>query len=250
MGVGGGPALLLVASFVAWVMLFVIPIWIKSWNGFLAYSTCANVVIIVLLFKPEYDLFFITFFSSAHILAVFVGFIRHYLRADGNNKPLRIKIFVTCVAIFGGGPLLYYQWKTYWFMGFLPESLDVYESIYVGRGFREDCEVAVFRLRPQSLKRFRSHNIAALSGTELARSKSFPNFAYGSWHETPYVLTGNGLSQTDHWLNGLGCSRLDREQLSKIHDALESGNSFFSKSSNAGLIVIPSLDLVVFSSGG
>lgn len=162
-------------------------------------------------------------------------------------------VFVAAVAVLVAAAYLALRaWERSWHEGQIPRALEIDEVVLIDgeSGLREGCGAAVFRLSSRTLDKIRRLGAAAFEESRQARSSDKDYFTYSKWEETPYRMTGDGLTLTDRWLNGLGCAKLPPELGRRIHEALESKGSFFSTTQEGGLIIIPGENLAVLSYEG
>jgi hypothetical protein len=141
--------------------------------------------------------------------------------------------------------------ESYWYEGFLPQSVDVDGAVYVGdsSGFREGCGVAIYRLSGAYRDRIRAVGLEALA--DAGHARRHPESRYSAWRETPHVEP-TAQEMRNPWLSGMaqGCADWSHEIESQVSLALRSPGSFYATTRDAGLIVIPSLGWVVFSHFG
>lgn len=166
-------------------------------------------------------------------------------------RTLRVVSSITLVFAIAGY-LAFLRWECQWYMGLIPASIEISEAVTIGgeSGFREGCGVAVFKLSSSAQKQIQTEGLAVLAAARQARSHSDSSKAYSQWKETPYINTGDGLTLVDRWQLGMGCARLSNELNQSIVKAMNTSGSFFATTHEAGLVVIPSLGLVVFSHYG
>ncbi|MEJ2427066.1 MAG: hypothetical protein P8101_22060 [Candidatus Thiodiazotropha sp.] len=147
----------------------------------------------------------------------------------------------------------FHIWETTWYEGLIPVAIGINgtELIDGQSDFREGCGVAIFKLGDHTAVWIRSSGLAALTKAHEARSHPGNHyFTFGDWKETPYVITGDDLTLADRWLNGIGCASIGQELRQNIDKAMSARGSFYSTSSESGLLVIPQLSLVVLSYDG
>jgi hypothetical protein len=139
-----------------------------------------------------------------------------------------VAILATAIA----APVALYQYYKHWEAGhyraLIPGDVAVGDAVFIGSqsGFREGCGTAVFALAPGAAPFDARH--AAATG----------------WTETPYVLTGDGLTLQDRWQVGLGCAGMGNELAGQIRDALNKPGSYVKRGAEDALIVMPHLNLV------
>lgn len=159
------------------------------------------------------------------------------------------------LAVFGlaaAGYFAFSSWESRWYLGMIPEDIETGDVVTIGgqSGFREGCGAAVFNLSPRAIEKIKADGIATLTNARQARSHTDSYHSYSNWKQTPHIVTGDGLTLADRWLNGLGCAELPMRQSRDIQQALDSSGSFYATTSEAGLIVIPELGIVIFSYEG
>jgi hypothetical protein len=144
-------------------------------------------------------------------------------------------------------------WETTWYKGLIPAAIEIDKTILIDgqSGFREGCGVAIFTLSDAETARIRSAGLDALADAHDARSHPWRRyFRFGEWKETPYAITGDGTSRNDTWLVGMECADISEKLRKQINIAMGIQGSFYSNSRESGLIVIPSLGLIVLSYEG
>ncbi len=144
-------------------------------------------------------------------------------------------------------------WETTWYEGLIPAEIEINGTVLIDgqSGFREGCGVAIFKLTDPMVARIRSSGLTVLTEAHEARSQPGDQyFRFGAWKETPYFFAGDGLTLADRWLNGMGCASLSQELRQNIAQAMNMRGSFYSTSSESGLLVIPQLGLVVLAYDG
>lgn len=144
-------------------------------------------------------------------------------------------------------------WETAWYEGLIPAEIEISGTVLIDgqSGFREGCGVAIFKLKDPMVARIRSSGLTVLTEAHEARSQPGNQyFRFGVWKETPYVFAGDGLTLADRWLTGMGCASMDQELRQSIEQAMNMRGSFYSASSESGLLVIPQLGLVVLAYDG
>jgi len=137
-----------------------------------------------------------------------------------------------------------FQWQ--WYLGALPVQIEVdgVVSIADSGGIREGCGAAVFALSRGTLDRLQDHGIAALADAHQGRERNGAYNAFGAWRETP--STGQE-KDVDLRLSGMDCGGLDEALQQRIFAAVAQPGSYYATAAESGLIVIPSLQIVVFS---
>ncbi len=137
-----------------------------------------------------------------------------------------------------------FQWQ--WYLGALPAQIEVdgVVSIAESGGIREGCGAAVFALSRGTLDRLQDRGMAALTDARQGRERSGTHSAFGAWHET--ASTGRE-GEADLRLSGMDCGGLDEALQQRIFAAVAQPGSYFTSASESSLIVIPSLQIVVFS---
>lgn len=137
-----------------------------------------------------------------------------------------------------------FQWQ--WYLGALPVQIEVdgVVSIADSGGIREGCGAAVFALSRGTLDRLQDEGIAALADARQGRERTGAYTAFGAWRETP--STGRE-GEADLHLSGMDCGGLDEALQQRVFGALAQPGSYYASASESSLIVIPSLQIVVFS---
>ena len=155
-------------------------------------------------------------------------------------------------ALAAAGYLAFSSWESRWYLGMIPDDIEIGGVVRIGgqSGFREGCGAAVFNLSPRTIEKIRAGGVAALTNAKQARNHADSYHSYSDWRQTPHIVTGDGLTLVDRWLNGLGCAGLPMQLSREIQQALDSSGSFYATTSEAGLIVIPKLGIAIFSYEG
>lgn len=155
------------------------------------------------------------------------------------------------IALIAGGLLLVvylayklFQWQ--WYLGALPVQIEVdgVVSISDSGGIREGCGAAVFALSRGTLDRLQDRGMAALTDARQGRERSGAYNAFGAWRETS--STGQE-KDVDLHLSGMDCGGLDEALQQRIFAAMAQPGAYYTTASESSLIVIPSLQIVVFS---
>lgn len=141
------------------------------------------------------------------------------------------------------------HWETRWYMGMVPAGIGLSGTVEIDgqSGLTEGCGAAVFRLSEATVTSLNARGIDALAGARQARAHDGAHHAYSEWRSTPHVQTGDGLTLADRWLAGMGCASLPKDLGAGIRQALKTRGAFYATTREAGLIVIPSLGVAVFS---
>ena len=165
-----------------------------------------------------------------------------------NFRTLAILSAVLALGVYGA----FRVWDTNYFKNLIPSEIEISDTVLVDgeSGGLEGCGVAIFRLDSTTLVSIRANGIHALDEAKRSRKKKFLSDAYkeySSWKETPYMETGDGMTLADRWLGGFVCANIDSDLSNRIHRALSSTKSYYATTHEAGLIVIPSLGLAVYS---
>lgn len=201
----------------------------------------------------RFDYLFGVFFSIqtlrySHFLGVCLSFL---FRLKSQNKyslrvqPQPLAVVLIFALAFLVMPLTFEYIKGKWYSSFIPENINIKHAQYVSRGLDEKCEIATFSISQYSFDKLDEFN----NNLETRKSRYYNsnNLIYSEWQKTPYKLTGSGLEKPDRWLNGIVCSKIDETYKQEIIKSLENPDSFYAKTSYAGLIVIPKMHLLVFS---
>lgn len=172
---------------------------------------------------------------------------RSGFRIGGFEKFIALSLLII-FAIYA----LYSYWEAQWYKGLIPAEIEVSDAVFIDgqSGFREGCGAAVFSLSPKTTNQIVSTGLTALANARRARRHNDAYHAYSTWQKTPYVETGDGLTLADRWLTGIGCAGIKGDLGAKIYKALKEQGSFFATTEEAGLIVIPSIGLAVYSYNG
>jgi len=142
---------------------------------------------------------------------------------------IHVLVIGTPVALY----CYYKHWETGHYRALVSAEVAVADVVFVGSesGFREGCGTAVFKLA-----------LPEKGVNALPDNARYP--ASAGWRETPYVLTGDGLTLLDRWQIGLSCAGMSTELARQINDALEKPGSYVNRGAEDALIVIPYLNLV------
>ncbi len=143
-------------------------------------------------------------------------------------------------------------WNANHFKNLIPSEIAIGDTVLVDgeTGGLEGCGVAIFRVGSATLVSLRANGIHALDQASRSRKKRFLSDEYkeySPWKETPYLETGDGMTLADRWLGGFVCANIDSDLSKRIHQALRSNKSYYATAHEAGLIIIPSLGLAVYS---
>ena len=165
-----------------------------------------------------------------------------------NSRTLAVLFAVLALGTYGA----FRVWDTNHFKNLIPSEIEIGDTVLVDgeSGGLEGCGVAIFQLGSSTLVSLRANGIHALDGANRSREKRFLSDEYkeySSWKETPYLETGDGMTLADRWLGGFVCANIDSDLSKRIHRALRSNKSYYATTHEAGLIVIPSLGLAVYS---
>ncbi|TFW03156.1 hypothetical protein E4K72_12835 [Oxalobacteraceae bacterium OM1] len=134
------------------------------------------------------------------------------------------------------------------YAGMVPAELEIADTVAVHEDFTpfstEGCGVAVFRMSQALKTRLAADGIAALKNATQARGNEGPYYRYSAWAKTPVppVWVSEGS-----WIM---CPDIGRGLHRRIVDAARKGGAFFATLPEGELIVIPELELIVFSSNG
>lgn len=139
----------------------------------------------------------------------------------------------------------YKKWECDWYRQKIPTEVKTGDVVLIDgeSHFREGCGVAIFKLAEETQSKIATLGLAAL---EPPVSSSGVHL----WSETPYSITGDGLSLEDRWMEGTGCARMDSMLSKSLSDSLSKPGSFVRKLYEAAVIVIPSEGLVAFVYSG
>ena len=168
------------------------------------------------------------------------------------KKRIHIIAIILAVVFLYFGYVEFRVWIADGFKDRIPIELKIDETVLVdgdmgGLGW---CGVAIFKLQSDTLNNVRNIGLPAFSEASRSRNKnriSGDYQQYSLWRETPYIETGDGLTLQDRWLGGMVCAKNMTSQLKKsFYKALASNGSYYAKSNDSGLVVIPSLEIVAF----
>lgn len=155
------------------------------------------------------------------------------------------------IALGGWAPYAVQQaWRAHeiaWYRGMVPASLGVERAlaIDVENRITEGCGVAVFQLSRGTVSRLTLNGLAELGLARQARDHHDGRHTYSQWRKTPFVETGSWVD--DRWTYATNCAtHMDRQLIDSIGTALHSPGSYYASIHEAGLLVVPSLGLVVF----
>lgn len=137
-----------------------------------------------------------------------------------------------------------FQWQ--WYLGAVPMQIEVdgVVSVVDSSGFREGCGAAVFEMSKGMQERLQEQGAAALADARQGRNRSGAYSAFGTWRETSAIEHGG---EPALHLSGMDCGGLDDELQQQIFSAVAKPGSYYATASESGLIVIPSLQIVVFT---
>jgi hypothetical protein len=130
----------------------------------------------------------------------------------------------------------------------VPVDLEIVDTVAVHEDFTpystEGCGVAVFRMSHALKARLASQGIAALKNATQARENEGLHYRYSQWATTPvppmWVREGS-------WMM---CPDIGRRLHQRIVDAARKEGSFFATLPEGEPVVIPELELIVFSFNG
>lgn len=144
------------------------------------------------------------------------------------------------------------RWQSRGYEGQVPAEihLDGLVEASIDHGLTQGCGAVVFRLADATVLSLQRDGVRALSGARQARAEASAHFRYGPWQETPYAETGDGMSLADRWLLGLNCADLSSKVDEAIQAALTSKGSFYARTAEGGLILLPAQRLAVLSFDG
>lgn len=134
------------------------------------------------------------------------------------------------------------------YAGMVPAELEIVDTVAVHEDFTpystEGCGVAVFRMSRTLKAKLVAQGVTALENAVQARENEGPRYRYSKWSTTPvppvWVREGSWMMCPD-----IG-SRLHR----RIVDAARKEGAFFATLPEGELVVIPELELIVFSYNG
>lgn len=171
-----------------------------------------------------------------------------------NKNRTAIRVLITI--LIGMGCIywaygVFQEWIADDFKDRIPSELKISETLLVdgdmgGLGW---WGVAIFRLQGDTLGKLRTTGLQALAGARRSRNPGSINGKYkeySPWRETPYIETGDGMTLADRWLGGMVGSNMKPELSKGIENALRTDGSYYAKSNDSGLIVIPSLGIVAY----
>lgn len=150
---------------------------------------------------------------------------------------LWIVIALATIAVVGS----YFSFKAYerdWYRQKIPPEILTGDAVLIDgeSGFREGCGVAIFKLADETKSKIAAHGMIALD-SESSHGQS-------AWTQTPYIITGDGLTLEDRWMAGTGCARMDVELSKTLSDALVKPGAFVKKLHESAVIVIPTAGIV------
>jgi hypothetical protein len=179
------------------------------------------------------------------------AFSEQHVSRHMKRRSKRI-VMIILLAIPVAGYIAFKNWETSWYVGLIPQSIEVDSVLAINEesAIREGCGAAIFRLSSEFNDDIKNRGLSALVDARQARSHDEKYFGYAAWQKTPYTITGDGLSIEDRWLNGLGCAKFDKDLSKRIYNALNSEGAYYSLGQESGLIVIPSLEIIVLSYEG
>lgn len=158
----------------------------------------------------------------------------------GPVRKLIVGVIAPMVAIW----LLLWLWGDRHYRRAIPEDVPVLAMLSATNGFTCGGGGAIFALRPGSGDRIKREGVAALGQPGVGRGYA-PNtrkgvyYTWSPWTPTPIAFPVDGF-----W-PGLNC--LEAPQKDQIIEALAQPGSWVSYSRAGELMVIPSLNLAVFT---
>lgn len=134
------------------------------------------------------------------------------------------------------------------YAGMVPAELEIADTVVVHEDFTpystEGCGVAVFRMSQALKARLVAEGVAALKNVRQARGNAGARYHYSDWQATPvppvWVREGS-------WIM---CPDIGRGLHQRIVEAARKEGSFFATQPEGELVVIPALELIVFSFNG
>jgi hypothetical protein len=159
-------------------------------------------------------------------------------------KAALITISLLCTALW----MLWRLMLTSHYVGMVPVDLEIIDTVAVHEDFTpystEGCGVAVFRMSHALKARLASQGITALKNSTQARDNEGPQYRYSQWATTPVPPT---WVREGSWMM---CPDIGRRLHQRIVDAARKDGSFFATLPEGELVVIPELELIVFSFNG
>lgn len=139
--------------------------------------------------------------------------------------------------------LMFKQFERSHFIDVLPAAIEPAGVVLISgqTGFREGCGMAVFRLSGATRSALKSSGLAALGEARQGRAYSDYYHRYGDWQSTP-VPEGD---ISDGWPQ-LSCADADEELERRILLAMQRPGAFYTRKSEALLLVLPAEGLIVF----
>jgi hypothetical protein len=143
--------------------------------------------------------------------------------------------------------IVFQTWETNFHKQKIPESLEVQHTVLVSTGFYRGCGLAIFGISSDSVRRVRASVRDGLTSATIPRGQSVEEAPYSAWKETPFTTPiYKEVTSSERWING-ACAEVPSELNQKITQALVRSGSFYALRSHAELLVIPEMELVIFS---
>lgn len=126
----------------------------------------------------------------------------------------------------------------------IPPQFDLREVVHHAdtSGFREGCGFAVFRLSEDTLARIRQQGPAYFAAAELGRDGK-PYHQYQPWRATP-------ATEHDHLFRSQGCAGEPPLLLQQAQRAASQQGTFFTTGHEQDLVVVPALEVLIYSYSG
>ena len=177
---------------------------------------------------------------------------------SGRSKKA-LRILAGCLGGFFLAWLGYALFETNFYRRALPEQLEITGLATTGSDFNpllllvpmrhEACGAVVFQMSQHTVDAIAKNGAAFFETARQGRgySKGHPlshYYSYEPWQETPLPSgwIGDGI-----WSLGLHCARLDRALVQRMAAAAREPGSYYTTKSEAQLVVIPRLKLIVFT---
>jgi len=142
-------------------------------------------------------------------------------------------------------------WEAHFYEGFLPSTIEVTENLFtdsIRGGVIEGCGVAIYRLSPSTIERINSVGIDYFRQAIHPRKDGGRSFTYSEWKETPRSASiYKEVSDPERSYAGMSCADVPSRLGKAISQSLRVKGSFYTSARTREVIVIPSLELAIFS---
>lgn len=169
-------------------------------------------------------------------------------------KPKTIVLFLVFVLVFTW--LFYVLKKERDLKKVLPKEIEVskiistHEKIGLGQG----CGIIIYKISQHTIDQINQQGLNFFENSKVARGsesseKQSPYYFYQDWRKTPIQENKNNKN---FW-SGLSCANqqnLNKSLFEKIIQEATAGNSYYTGHYEGQLVVIPSMQIAIFTYSG